>query len=127
MRKTVTLVGHCLPDSSYLTIAVRAVCPDVVVERANNDEELDAQLATGSDLLLVNRRLDGDFDDPSGIELIARCRHAAPQLKSMLISNYADAQQLAQRHGAVPGFGKAELGTKKALDALVQALDCPTL
>ena len=40
----------------------------------------------------------------------------------MLVSNYHDAQQAAVAVGAVPGFGKRELGTPKAAQLLREAL-----
>jgi hypothetical protein len=36
----------------------------------------------------------------------------------MLVSNHADAQAEAEAAGAKPGFGKAELGSSKSLEAL---------
>ena len=40
----------------------------------------------------------------------------------MLVSNYADAQKQAVAAGARPGFGKAELNSSKAVDAIAAAL-----
>jgi CheY-like chemotaxis protein len=60
--------------------------------------------------VLVNRVLDADGS--SGLELI-RALKAEEQLRDvpvLLVSNYEDAQAQAVQAGAVPGFGKAELG-----------------
>jgi hypothetical protein len=40
----------------------------------------------------------------------------------MLVSNYADAQQAAVAAGALPGFGKREIGTPKVKELLRSAL-----
>jgi two-component system, chemotaxis family, chemotaxis protein CheY len=126
MSKKVLLVGHCSPDSSYLTLAVRSVCPEASVHRVNNDTALLASLEAGCDLLLVNRMLDGDFKDYSGITLVSRCRKFKPTIPVILVSNYADAQAEAIAAGALPGFGKAELGHQKAKEALAAVLAKPT-
>lgn len=122
MTKKVHLVGHCLPDSSYLTMAVRAVAPDSAIARVNDEASLSAALQDGPDLLLINRQLDGEFAAFSGIDLISRCKQTHPHVKTMLISNYADAQAQALTAGALPGFGKAELSSRKAREALTSAL-----
>ncbi len=62
------------------------------------------------DLVLVNRIFDGDGS--KGIELI-RAIKADPHLARtpvMLVSNYAEAQAEAKELGALPGFGKGDLG-----------------
>jgi hypothetical protein len=45
-----------------------------------------------------------------------------PTLKVMLISNYADAQRDAEAAGALPGFGKREIGSKRVTELLQNAL-----
>jgi hypothetical protein len=40
----------------------------------------------------------------------------------MLVSNYADAQQAAVAAGALPGFGKRELGTPRVSQLIRDAL-----
>jgi hypothetical protein len=40
----------------------------------------------------------------------------------MLVSNYADAQADAVKAGALPGFGKRELGSPKVVQLLKEAL-----
>lgn len=127
MKKRVVLVGHCSPDSSYLSIAIRHVCPDAQIIRANDDAELQVQLEGGADLLLVNRVLDGSFANPSGIDLIARSHISHPRIASMLISNYPDAQDQARRHGALRGFGKTEIHAATTRQVLASAIGGPKL
>jgi two-component system chemotaxis response regulator CheY len=122
MSKRVILVGHCSPDSSYLSIAVKSVLPDASVERVNNDAALQPALEKGADLLLVNRVLDGDFADSDGIGLVKRLTSSHPNTKVMLVSNYPDAQARAVAAGALPGFGKSELNAPRTHEILASAL-----
>jgi CheY-like chemotaxis protein len=69
-------------------------------------------------LVLINRVL--DRDGSSGIDLIKRIK-AEPALAAvpiMLVSNYEDAQEEAVEAGALPGFGKAALGTPATIERL---------
>ena len=45
-----------------------------------------------------------------------------PELKMMLVSNYPDAQAEAIAAGALPGFGKRELGSERVTKLLREAL-----
>lgn len=122
MSKKVLLVGHCGPDSSYLRLAVRSADPAAQILAADAPGELDAALAQGIDLVLLNRELGYDFEPMVGVDLIARLKQSHPGLTTMLISNYADAQAAAAAAGAVPGFGKREIGSPRALQLLRSAL-----
>jgi two-component system chemotaxis response regulator CheY len=120
----IILVGHCGPDASYLVLAARKAVADAQVVRANSRTELETLLAESNgtpSLLLVNRVLDGEFGDADGIELIARLR-GRTGARAMLISNYADAQALAEAAGAMPGFGKRDIGSPRVLELIRAAL-----
>jgi ActR/RegA family two-component response regulator len=116
----IILVGHCGPDASYLVLTAKKAAPAAEVMRADSAASLaDAVLNNGgATLLLVNRVLDGDFTDDGGIELIARIRAAHPNVRALLVSNYPEAQHAAVRAGALPGFGKREIGSAKVLDLI---------
>lgn len=122
-EKVVVLVGHCVPDAALLRRAVQRAAPGARVERVNDGRQL-AAAAAEADLLLVNRALDGEFSHATGVELIAQLaadrRGARPAL--MLISNYDDAQRAAEHAGALPGFGKAEVGAEETFARLARAL-----
>ena len=45
-----------------------------------------------------------------------------PTLKMILVSNYSDAQSAAVAAGALPGFGKRELGSQRVVNLLKEAL-----
>jgi len=123
MSKKIALVGHCGPDSSYLRMTVAKAGRDFKVVSADDDAELKQQLEDGVDLLLLNRELDYGFDERTGVALIQRIRAAYPNVKTMLVSNYPDAQQAALQAGALRGFGKRELGSPRVLELIRAALE----
>jgi len=125
MAKRVVLVGHCGPDSSYLRITVSKASPGVQVLAADDDASLGKVLGDGVDLLLLNRQLDFGFDESDGVGLLKRLRRIYPELKAMLVSNYPDAQAAAMAEGALPGFGKRELGTSRVAELIREALEAP--
>ena len=123
MSKTVLLVGHCGPDSSYLRMIVKKAEPEVSVIAADDSRELTRALETTDPaLVLFNRELGYGFDPATGVEAIELLRKNYPNLKMILVSNYAEAQQAAVAAGALPGFGKRELGTPRVLEVLREAL-----
>jgi len=122
MPKKVALVGHCGPDSSYLRMAVGKAGRDIQVLSADDDDELRRLLEAGVDLLLLNRQLDFGFDEREGVALIRRLGKAYPHVKTMLVSNYPDAQQAAVQAGALPGFGKREIATPRVPEMIRAAL-----
>ncbi|HEY1683903.1 MAG TPA: response regulator [Tepidisphaeraceae bacterium] len=119
--RRVLLVGHCGPDSSYLRISVSSALPGGQVSFANDDSEFQAALRNPPDLILINRVLDGMFSMESGVELIRFLRKSYPQIKTMLVSNYPEAQEEAIAAGALPGFGKRQLGSKEMIKMLREA------
>jgi len=120
--KRIVLVGHCGPDSSYLRMTISRAVKGASILMADDDADLNRFVAEGADLLLLNRVLDYGFDADLGVDLIKRLRQDHPNLKMMLITNYPDAQAEAIRLGALPGFGKREMGSPKAAELLRQAL-----
>ena len=122
MPKKVALVGHCGPDSSFLRIAVSRAERDIQVVSVDDDSDLKRLLDEGVDLLLLNRQLDYGFDEDEGVALIRKLRAAYPRVKTMLVSNYPEAQAEALQAGAYPGFGKREIGSPKVGQAIRDAL-----
>jgi hypothetical protein len=120
--KKVLLVGHCGPDSSYLRMSVQKAARDVTVSMADDDADLQKFIRAGVDLLLVNRTLDYGFATEGGAELIKHLRMDHPDLRAMLVSNYPEAQAEAVAAGAIPGFGKRELGTPRVAQLIREAL-----
>jgi two-component system chemotaxis response regulator CheY len=120
--KRIVLVGHCGPDSSYLRMTVSRAVKGASVLMADDDVNLNRLVAEGVDLLLLNRVLDFGFSVDLGTDLIKQLRQEHPDLKVMLVTNYPDAQAEAVRLGALPGFGKREMGSAKTTELLRTAL-----
>jgi two-component system, chemotaxis family, chemotaxis protein CheY len=122
MSKKVALVGHCGPDSSFLRMAVSSADRSVQVLAADDSSELIKVLEQGVDLLLLNREMPYGFEDQEGVGLIRKLRSTHPGVKMMLVSNYPEAQAAAVAAGAVAGFGKREIGTKRVAEVIREAL-----
>jgi DNA-binding NarL/FixJ family response regulator len=123
MSKRVLMVGHCGADSSYMRLAVKKALGEVEISSAEDAQELDRALTTSKvDLVLFNRQLDYGFDSDQGVEVIRSLRLTHPNLKTMLVSNYPEAQQEALAAGAMPGFGKREIGTPRVTELLRNAV-----
>ncbi len=122
MSKIIGLVGHCGPDSYMLRSAVKYAVQDADVRMTNDEQSLHAAIESGAALLLVNRQIDGQFSTYEGVELIRSLKQSHPAVRTMLISNYADAQAAAVAAGAMEGFGKSEIGSAKMKQALAAAI-----
>ncbi len=122
MPKNVVLVGHCGPDSSYLRMAIRSADPQAHVLTAANEQTLHRHLKQGADLILFNRLVNSGFEETEGVAIIRRLKREHPELRMMMVSNYSDAQHAAQKAGALPGFGKDELGSARVAQLLRDAL-----
>ena len=122
MSKKVALVGHCGPDSSFLRMAVSSADRSIKVLAADDSTELNRLLADGVDLLLLNREMPYGFDVKLGVDMIPILRRQYPSVKIMLVSNYAEAQAAAVAAGALPGFGKREIGSPRVAEVLRNAL-----
>ena len=117
LQRTVVLAGHCGPDGHMLAAAVRSAVSGVRVVM-NGDESTLWQ--SNPDLVLVNRILDGRYEDEQGIGLIRRAVERG--VPAMIISNYAEVQAATVQAGAAPGFGKGEARSEKAAGAIRAAL-----
>jgi two-component system chemotaxis response regulator CheY len=116
--KKVLSLGQCAADHASIGGLLRRQL-DAEVDAADTFADAEARL-NGSryDLILVNRVLDRDGTE--GLEFIARIK-AHPEWRQfpvMLVSNYQDAQEQAIARGALPGFGKASLGSTKTISRL---------
>ncbi|HQY88505.1 MAG TPA: hypothetical protein PK402_07590 [Tepidisphaeraceae bacterium] len=120
----VALVGHCTPDSSYLTITVQKAITGAKVVRVHDDAGVEQAIAGGA-LLLVNRRMEPGYADTDGNEYIRRLIKKHPGVRLMLISNLVDSQAQAVSDGALSGFGKDHLNQPGTLDRLRDAVRAP--
>jgi two-component system, chemotaxis family, chemotaxis protein CheY len=122
MSKRIALIGHCGPDSSYLRMAVGRAGRDIEIIAADDGVDLQRVLDEGVDLLLFNRVLDYGFEETEGVELLRKLRNKHPELKMMLVSNYPEAQDAAVKAGALPGFGKREIGSPRVTEMIREAI-----
>jgi DNA-binding NarL/FixJ family response regulator len=121
MSKRILLVGHCGIDGPRLKDELSRAMPGTEVERINSDDDLRRAVGEGADLLLVNREPVG-FEG-EGLDLIKEVKSLNPDCKVMLVSDHDDAQQDAERAGAMKGFGKSEMGSPRLVNHVKQALD----
>jgi DNA-binding NarL/FixJ family response regulator len=119
----VSLIGHCTPDAFALRSAIAGFFPGAQVDTINAQSEFESKLSDYQ-VHLVNRVLDGDFADGSGIDLIRT--HAQSHKALMLISNFDDSLQEAIQVGGVRGFGKSSMRSDAAHEALRSALGIQT-
>jgi len=103
-------------------MAVSRAGRDVKVLAADDAAQLDVILNEGADLLLFNRVLDYGFDETSGAALIGKVRAKYPNTQCMLVSNYPEAQAEAVAAGALPGFGKRDLGSPRVAEMIRDAI-----
>jgi hypothetical protein len=115
----VLLVGHCTADARSLAGAVRDAAPDARVEAVGNGRDYEERLP-GAALVLINRRPDGWFGNASGLDLVSLAVDRG--VRAMLVSNLSEAQQEAEKRGALPGFGKAEGGSDRVRSLLQAAI-----
>ncbi len=122
MKKTVLDVGNCRSDHAWIATTLQSHF-DVEVLRASTAREAIQALESRSvDLVLVNRRIDGDGSE--GVDLVRRLKQS-PALAStpvMLVSNYRQIQAEAVAAGAEEGFGKNDLESPETVRKLARFL-----
>jgi DNA-binding response OmpR family regulator len=104
-------------------MAISGAAPGTRVIMVDSDQELETAIDGGIDLLMLNRKLDYGFEATDGIDLLRRIRSRRPGQKIMMISNYPEAQESARTEGALPGFGKREIGSAKVRQLITAALN----
>ncbi len=115
-------VGQCGFDTGQISRGLATRYGLEVVSADTHSEAVERVSAGDIRIVLVNRV--GDVDGAPGLALI-RALKSNPKtadLPVMLVSNYADAQTEAIAAGALPGFGKADLGGPVEKAAITRAL-----
>ena len=120
MSKRILLVGHCGVDGPRMQREIASFMKEADVVRVNSERDLNTAVED-ADLLLINREPLG-FEPRLGPDLIKELRERRPDAKLILVSDYEDAQQEATQSGALPGFGKSDLGSPKFEDTIRKAL-----
>ena len=123
---TFVLVGHCWADRIGLKSAVKRAVRGARFEKADTMAVLQTHLDAGA-VLLVNRVLGGGFGTGNGVELIRDLARDGITSPMILVSNHADAQAEAVAAGALPGFGKSQLGDSAVADLLGSAAEAAAL
>ena len=116
-------VGQCDFDHDNISRMLAEEFGADVKRAATGEDAFRALEAAHYDLVLVNRVLDAD--GASGLDLIQRIL-ASEDIRAtptMLVSNYADAQDAAVALGAARGFGKNTLTSPETRDLLAPMLD----
>ena len=121
MPKRILLVGHCGVDGPRMQTEIAGFMDEADVLRINSDADLRRAVDEGADLLLINREPLG-FEPKLGTDLVRELCRRYPGQKVVLVSDYEDAQAEASRHGALPGFGKGDLGSPRFEQTVRQAL-----
>ena len=121
MAKRILLVGHCGVDGPRMQSEIASFLDEADVLRINSDKDLKQAVDEGADLLLINREPLG-FEPKLGPDLIRELHQHYPDTKLVLVSDYEEAQEEATRNGALPGFGKSDLGSPKFEETVRQAL-----
>lgn len=119
MAKRVLSIGNCGYDHGNLSSAL-AKHFDVEMISAESVKEATAAVSRDQfDLIVVNRLFDSTGE--SGIELIKKFKETVKS-PMMLISNYPEYQQQAIDVGAVPGFGKTQVGKAELVKVVEEYL-----
>jgi len=122
MTKRVLDVGQCSPDHLMIRRLLERHFDVTIVQAHGPADTFDALRSEPFDLVLVNRKLDRDASD--GLELIRQIKANAElaNVPVMLITNYANHQELAVAVGAERGFGKLELDQPQTVERLARIL-----
>src|SRR4051812_34552404 len=113
---TILSIGQCGVDGPRMTALFQQKLK-AKVHNAADAAEAKRTLEKGDvDLIMVNREL--ARDGTCGISVIDELTKDGVEVPVMLVSDHEDAQQEAQQHGAVPGFGKAALNDPETLELI---------
>jgi CheY-like chemotaxis protein len=116
-------VCPCSFDHADMRGLIGGICSATVQQVRTGAEALEKLKTQSYHLVLINRTLDGPMD---GLSLLAAIRAKASPPPTMLISNYADAQEKARQLGALPGFGRAQMDAALTIELLRRALGLET-
>lgn len=125
MKKRVLDVGQCPPDHNALKSFAEQAGAEVTKVALPRDA-MDLLRTEKFDLVFVNRKIDADYTDGTELIKMMKAEEQTKDIPVMLISNYGDAQAEAVSLGAVPGFGKNDIGNPAALERIQSALFAET-
>jgi two-component system chemotaxis response regulator CheY len=120
--KQVLSVGQCGFDHGSISSFLQQHFNVAVTPTATTADATRRMRQGAYDLVLVNRQFDADGSE--GVDFIDHVK-SDPELKDipvMLITNFREYDEQAIKKGAVPGFGKAELGSTDLVSRLGEFL-----
>jgi CheY-like chemotaxis protein len=126
MSKQVLSVGQCVPDQSAIARFLKSAFDVLITTSDTGPEALDLLRKQQFDLVLINRKLDIDYSDGSDVLRAIKADPAIAATPVMLVTNFAEYQDNAVALGAVPGFGKNDLGRRDVIAKLEPYLASPT-
>jgi DNA-binding response OmpR family regulator len=114
-------VGQCGVDDAAIGSLLRRWFGAEIFPADAAGEALAALRKDSFDLVLVNRVFD---QGGSGLELISSLKSdvSLSEVPVMLVSDLPEAQRQAEELGALPGFGKAALGSPEVRGRIAAAL-----
>jgi CheY-like chemotaxis protein len=122
MTKRVLNVGQCGPDHATIRSYLTAMFDCEVVQTHGLADTLRELQAAPVHLVLINRKLDADYTDGIEILLAIKADAKIAHAPVMLVTNYPEHQDAAEKAGALRGFGKLEFDlaeTKEKLSAVL--------
>jgi two-component system, chemotaxis family, chemotaxis protein CheY len=125
MTKRVLDVGNCVPDHAAIRKMLEQNFKADVIQADGPSDALPLLKNEPFDLVLVNRKLDQDYSDGLDVIRAIKADSKLSAVPCMLITNYADQQQLAVSAGAEYGFGKKELYASDTQARLARLLSEP--
>ena len=91
--------------------------------QAHGESDTIGALQSGDfDLVLINRKLDRDYNGGLSILETIKSDSAMSHVAVMLVSKFPEAQELAMAAGAVYGVGKAAVGNPDVVQRLAAIL-----
>jgi len=120
--KKILNVGHCNYDGPRIKKLFESAFEDItVVEAKTHDDALVQMKKEGPwDIILVNRIF--DVDGYEGLKFVSEVKKENSQQKIILISNFKESQEDAEKRGALKGFGKNDLDSGLAVDVLTSVI-----
>ncbi|MBA2113375.1 response regulator [Bremerella alba] len=118
MPKQVLDVGNCGYDHSSLKNLIERNFDAKVLQSHGPTDTLKMLREQSFALVVINRKLDRDHSDGMDILKDMKADEQLQDIPVLLLSNFEDAQANAQEVGAVPGFGKRDLGKETTLKKL---------
>jgi hypothetical protein len=115
-------VGQCGYDNGKISRFLRETYQAQSTTADSCDEALAALRSGKFELVLVNRIFDADGSAGCNLIRAIKSDPALADIPTMLVSNYPEAQADAIALGALPGFGKAEIGKARVNEILAPTL-----